>query len=97
MSVVTVLTVRYCHGTLRTMQQDSNAECPGERLADIRLATRISPAVDYRLRMLALAERRPLSHVLTQLLDQVLPPADVLLQQLRDSGPVPAPAAKAVA
>jgi len=55
----------------------------------VRLASRISQPVDYRLRLLALAQRRPLSHVLTQLLDQVLPPADVLLEQLRDSGPGP--------
>lgn len=55
----------------------------------MRLATRVSRPVDYRLRLLALAERQPLSHVLTHLLDQVLPPADVLLEQLRDSGPAP--------
>lgn len=55
----------------------------------MRLATRVSQPVDYRLRLLALAERRPLSHVLTQLLDQVLPPADALLEQLRESGPAP--------
>lgn len=56
----------------------------------MRLASRVSQPVDYRLRLLVLAERRPLSHVLTQLLDQVLPPADVLIQQLRDSAPAPA-------
>jgi len=93
MSVVAVLTVRYCHGTLVIVQKDSRAESPhGDRPADacdVRLASRISQPVDYRLRLLALAERRPLSHVLTQLLDQVLPPADVLLEQLRESGPAP--------
>jgi hypothetical protein len=45
---------------------------------DVRLATRITPAVDRRLRMLALVTSQPLSHVLVGLLDQVLPPADEL-------------------
>lgn len=75
------------------MQKDGRAQSPHgdrpEQACDVRLASRISQPVDYRLRLLALAERRPLSHVLTQLLDQVLPPADVLLEQLRDSGPAP--------
>jgi hypothetical protein len=52
---------------------------------DVRLATRITPAVDRRLRMLALARSQPLSHVLTGLLDQVLPPADELASMLADS------------
>ncbi|HEV2450968.1 MAG TPA: hypothetical protein VGS62_03480 [Streptosporangiaceae bacterium] len=49
---------------------------------DVRLATRITPAVDRRLRMLALAKSQPLSHVLTGLLDQALPPADELASML---------------
>ena len=49
---------------------------------DVRLATRITPAVDRRLRMLALARSQPLSHVLTGLLDQALPPADELASAL---------------
>jgi hypothetical protein len=48
----------------------------------VRLATRITPAVDRRLRMLALARSQPLSHVLTGLLDQVLPAADELASML---------------
>jgi hypothetical protein len=75
------------------MQKDGRAESPhGDRQSeacDVRLASRISQPVDYRLRLLVLIERRPLSHVLTQLLDQVLPGADALLEQLRDSGPAP--------
>jgi hypothetical protein len=43
-----------------------------------RLATTITPAVDRRLRMLALASSKPLNHVLDGLLAQVLPPADEL-------------------
>lgn len=78
------------------MQQDSKADClPGDRLADVRLATRLSPGVDRRLRMLALAERRPLSRVLTELLDEALPAADSLAARLRESGP--GPIAEAVA
>ena len=45
---------------------------------DVRLATRISPAVDRRLRMLALVQSQPLSHVLDGLLDRVLPAAGEL-------------------
>ena len=45
---------------------------------DVPLTTRITSAVDRRLRMLALARSQPLSHVLTGLLDQALPSADEL-------------------
>ena len=49
---------------------------------DVRLATRITAAVDRRLRMLALVNSQPLSHVLVSILDQVLPPADELASLL---------------
>ena len=49
---------------------------------DVRLATRITTAVDRRLRMLALVKSQPLSHVLVTLLDQVLPPVDELASLL---------------
>jgi hypothetical protein len=52
---------------------------------DVRLATRITSAVDRRLRMLALARSQPLSHVLTGLLDQALPSADELASKLAGS------------
>lgn len=52
---------------------------------DVRLATRITTAVDRRLRMLALARSQPLSHVLVSLLDQALPPADELASLLAGS------------
>jgi hypothetical protein len=45
---------------------------------DVRLATRISTTVDRRLRMLALVQSQPLSHVLVTLLDRALPSADEL-------------------
>jgi len=51
---------------------------------DVRLATRITTAVDRRLRMLALVKSQPLSHVLVGLLDQALPPADELASLLGD-------------
>jgi hypothetical protein len=51
---------------------------------DVRLATRITTAVDRRLRMLALIKSQPLSHVLVTLLDQALPPADELASLLGD-------------
>jgi len=56
---------------------------------DVRLASRVSPTVDRRLRLLALVQRQPLSHVLTQLLDQALPPHDELIDQLRHGEPEP--------
>jgi hypothetical protein len=49
---------------------------------DARLATRITSAVDRRLRMLALVRGQSLSHVLDGLLDEALPPADELASQL---------------
>ena len=49
---------------------------------DARLATRITPAVDRRLRRLALAKGQPLSHVLDGLLDRALPAADELASVL---------------
>lgn len=52
---------------------------------DVRLATRITTAVDRRLRMLALIRSQPLSHVLVSLLDQALPPADELASLLGES------------
>ena len=71
------------------MQHDSNADSRPDGNAapcDVRLASRVSPAVDRRLRLLVLIQRQPLSHVLTQLLDEVLPPADELIDQLRHGG-----------
>ena len=53
---------------------------------DARLATRLTTAVDRRLRMLALVKGQPLSHVLVALLDQALPPADELASLLGGSG-----------
>jgi hypothetical protein len=62
------------------MQQPGTLPNPeGRHMAyDVRLATRISPAVDRRLRMLALVKGQALSHVLVALLDRALPPADEL-------------------
>lgn len=51
---------------------------------DVPLATRITSTVDRRLRMLALARSQPLSHVLDDLLNQVLPSAAELASLLRD-------------
>ena len=51
---------------------------------DVRLATRVTAAVDRRLRMLALIKNQPLSHVLVTLLDQALPPAGELASLLGD-------------
>ncbi len=51
---------------------------------EVRLATRITSAVDRRLRMLALLKGQALSHVLVTVLDQALPPADELASLLGD-------------
>lgn len=53
---------------------------------DVSLTTRITTAVDRRLRMLVLVKRQPLSHVLVDLLDQALPPAGELASLLGESG-----------
>lgn len=53
-------------------------------LYDTRLATWISAGVDHRLRLLALLKRQRLSQLITDLLDQALPPVDELAAQLRE-------------
>lgn len=64
---------------------------------DVRLATRITSAVDRRLRMLALAQSQPLSHVLVALLDRALPPADELAALLSADRQADAAAAEEMA
>ena len=64
---------------------------------DVRLATRITSAVDRRLRMLALAQSQPLSHVLVALLDRALPPADELAALLSADRQADATAAEEMA
>jgi len=51
-----------------------------------RLATRITPGVDARLRQLALVRRRRISHVLDEVLDAALPTAADLLTQMAALG-----------
>lgn len=63
---------------------------------DVPLTTRITSPVDRRLRMLAIVRGQPLSHLLVTLLDEALPPADVLVSQLLGGGETDEPA-KAVA
>ena len=53
---------------------------------EVRLATTITETVDRRLRMYALIKRQPLSHILSVLLDQALPPAEELAGQLVETG-----------
>lgn len=49
-----------------------------------RLATWIGAGVDHRLRLLALVRRQGLGHLLTDLLDQALPSAAELADQVRE-------------
>jgi type IV secretion system protein VirD4 len=51
-----------------------------------RLTTRITPGVDARLRQLALARRRRISHVLDEVLDAALPTAADLLTEMAALG-----------
>jgi hypothetical protein len=51
---------------------------------DRRIATRITRDADNRLRLAALAFRRPLSALLTEVIDQALPTADELTERLRE-------------
>lgn len=57
---------------------------------DVRLATKISAAVDRRLRMLALVKGQPINHVLVSVLDQALPAAGELASLLGDNTQDPA-------
>ena len=68
------------------MQDASTAESRKAAAPEVRLDARITPAVDRRLRMLALVQRKPLSSVLSGLLDQHLPPADELAALLVRDG-----------
>jgi hypothetical protein len=54
---------------------------------DCRIATRITRDVDRRLRLAALTLRRPLSAVLTDVLDTALPSADELTARLQEETP----------
>jgi hypothetical protein len=49
-----------------------------------RLATWIGVGVDHRLRLLAVVRRQQLGPLLTDLLDEALPSADVLAEQARE-------------
>jgi len=51
-----------------------------------RLATRITPSVDARLRQLALVRRRRISHVLDEVLDAALPKAADLITEMASLG-----------
>lgn len=64
------------------MRSDTIAGSPKPAAAEVRLDARISPAVNRRLRMLALVKGQPLSHVLSVLLDGALPPAEELAASL---------------
>ena len=72
------------HGNAATQNADVRRK-DTSMACDVRIATRISSAVDRRLRMLALVDRRSLSSVLDSLLDQVLPPAEELASRLGSS------------
>jgi hypothetical protein len=54
-------------------------------MADVRLATTIPAAIDRRLRMQAIIQRRHLNDVLASLLDQALPSAADLAAQLHET------------
>ena len=49
-----------------------------------RIATRITPDADNRLRLAAVVLRMPLSALLTLAIDKQLPPASELAASLRD-------------
>ena len=50
------------------------------------LATQISAGVDLRLRLAALARKMPLTRYLDELLDEVLPPVEVLAERMKGGG-----------
>jgi len=59
---------------------------PGVMAYDTRLATRIPRAVDQRLRLFAVLVRRPLAHVLSDVLAAALPTDAELAARLQQMG-----------
>ena len=59
---------------------------PGVMAYDTRLATRIPRAVDQRLRLLAVLVRKPLAHVLSDVLSEALPTDAELAARLQQAG-----------
>lgn len=72
------------------MQDASSTESRKTASTEARLDARLSPAVDIRLRMLALVKKQAVSRVLDSLLDEVLPPAGELAERLAATEPVSA-------
>jgi len=70
------------------MTAEPQAAMAGERpvLYDTRLATRIPGELDRRLRLLAVLSRRPLAHVLADLLSRQLPTEAELAARLQQIG-----------
>jgi hypothetical protein len=69
-----------------TQQPGSAARPPGAVAYDTRLATRIPRAVDQRLRLFAVLVRKPLAHVLSDVLAQALPTDAELAARLGQRG-----------
>lgn len=69
-----------------TQQPDGAARLPSAVAYDTRLATRIPRAVDQRLRLFAVLVRKPLAHVLSDVLAQALPTDAELAARLRQRG-----------
>jgi hypothetical protein len=68
-------------------QQSRRADCQPPAVAyDTRLATRIPRAVDQRLRLFAVLVRKPLAHVLSDVLSQALPTDAELADRLQRRG-----------
>lgn len=65
-----------------SMRSDTIAGSRKTAAAEVRLDARITRAIDRRLRMLAILEEQPLSHVLSRVLDRHLPPAEELAARL---------------
>jgi hypothetical protein len=70
------------------MTAEPEATVHDERPAsyDTRLATRIPGELDRRLRLLAVLSRRPLAHVLADLLARQLPTEAELAERLQQIG-----------
>jgi hypothetical protein len=67
-------------------QPHSAGHPPGATAYDTRLATRIPRAVDQRLRLFAVLVRKPLAHVLSDVLAAALPTDAELAAQLQQRG-----------
>ncbi len=68
------------------MTPDSKDLAEAPPAGRLNLATQISAGVDLRLRLAALARKMPLTRYLDEVLDEILPPVEVLAERMKGGG-----------